>query len=1379
MAKMPFNAKDGIVTPKLGVGVTPNDHDQITTSVALAAPAGSAFRAEASASTAHGPDSALVKLVARNGVDAEQNLINGYGNAGQGVGNTVRTFKLTADGAIETRGTMTVSPAGRSMLAVKDGEIHMLAASANGGVKIKTDVATGNYNSQLVFETGAQQNQKHLVSYKTTHSQAQIDVAVQNNLHVGDGIAIGNTKKDETAALHIAHGGDLVFNQSDNSTTAFSVQNSGTSYFRDSMSIGATHNSAYRLNVQERQTISSSGGADLATIRSYSDINATSFINQNANNRYSAFQAYISNSESTSMDTSKTFLFRGFTKLNSGATVTNPINIYADGTIKTTGSFQVNNNEVYHAGNKPSPATIGAVAVSNPHFNTSTHARPIIISRNGSTGEALSISVGDTDVRQWYENDETSSQISWRLNNTGTEGNNQASANMHELVFKGSLGKTELTLGGHKVYHEGFRPAPGDLNAYAKNEDITITRNRPWITLDSNSSGSNTNEQAAGISVGESGRDAASIHMTYTGDGTGRIGMGAITANNQPTYTALQFKYTDSNVYFPKVGKWITDFYHTSNKPTPNDIGAYTKAETDAKYYHKNVDVHIAKAANVNSTFKLTEDSGNHGIEYRYNADVNHGQIIGRESNVDRVVANWHRNAGFFNVTGQLQEKGKRVYSPNNKPTSNDIPGLAAEITKLNNNIASVTTTANTSIATKLDKTAKAVDSALLNGHSDYYSPRNKPSAGTLGVVSTNTQEIQAKAWGSARGIVDAQGSAHQRFTSLDSVGGYFGFSVDLSGNTGSTWNNIFEVKTKHSGGNVSEPILKAFGKNIYWEGNKPSAADVGAITEAHGDGRYVKKGEAAGSAVTAGRLTSPRTIALSGDVTGSTTFDGSANRTITTVVNNDSHLHSHSTISGASSNEGGVLRLLYPKGAAYGSGASSVTGAFKITLPVGKTNTMMTLTVSVHDYSTDESFLVRVSGYNHTGVWTNTSATILGSKATRRLPVRFGFDGSKCCILIGDTNSRWSYPKIAVIEGIFGHSSASESIWDDGWSVGVVTSYPTIEKTHTATLPYSETAIKLNTARAIRLQGDVTGTAQFDGTSDAVITATVANDSHSHSNYALKTDKAPDSNKLDGIDSTRVVYGSNEFANNKLGDANSNRKSQFIEMQAGTNQPGTNSSWCWGWQSSHTSNGASNKYGAQMLVSQDGNAYFRVQNSTGTGTWRKVVREDIANNAYLGKTATATNSAKLDGRTKAQIITDARNSVSSLRATSVVLTAHGSDKASIDSTVSGSSTFMDFNLSDDVNMTDMYRFRFTPSGGSEYSLMELGIQNSTSVNKARVDVNGYLNALELRENGTTLSTKYAERNGSSAQDFKVKKLVVEDTVEIRKNTDGSVGFYL
>lgn len=67
-----------------------------------------------------------------------------------------------------------------------------------------------------------------------------------------------------------------------------------------------------------------------------------------------------------------------------------------------------------------------------------------------------------------------------------------------------------------------------------------------------------------------------------------------------------------------------------------------------------------------------------------------------------------------------------------------------------------------------------------------------------------------------------------------------------------------------------------------------------------------------AGSATTAIKLATARTISLTGDVTGSTTFDGSGNVSITATVADDSHNHTMNTITNATTkyvNAGTVTR--------------------------------------------------------------------------------------------------------------------------------------------------------------------------------------------------------------------------------------------------------------------------------------------------------------------------------------------------------------------------------------------------------------------------------------------------------------------------------------
>lgn len=73
------------------------------------------------------------------------------------------------------------------------------------------------------------------------------------------------------------------------------------------------------------------------------------------------------------------------------------------------------------------------------------------------------------------------------------------------------------------------------------------------------------------------------------------------------------------------------------------------------------------------------------------------------------------------------------------------------------------------------------------------------------------------------------------------------------------------------------------------------------------------------------------------------------------------------------------------------------------------------------------------------------------------------------------------------------------------GWTVPSAGAWQTTKPTGTQVWNVVVNgAEKLKTARTISLTGDVTGSASFDGSANASITATVANDSHSHSNSTI-----------------------------------------------------------------------------------------------------------------------------------------------------------------------------------------------------------------------------------------------------------------------------------
>ena len=93
---------------------------------------------------------------------------------------------------------------------------------------------------------------------------------------------------------------------------------------------------------------------------------------------------------------------------------------------------------------------------------------------------------------------------------------------------------------------------------------------------------------------------------------------------------------------------------------------------------------------------------------------------------------------------------------------------------------------------------------------------------------------------------------------------------------------------------------------------------------------------------------------------------------------------------------------------------------------------------------------------------------------------------------------------------------------------------------------------------------------------------------------------------------------------------------------------------------------------------------------------------------------------------------------------TSLAFAAESSDAASISTTVDSSNTYFDFNLKDDASANDMWRWRFTPSGGTVFNAMTL---DATSTTAAKLTVAGEVSATSFTENGTALSNKYAAKS--------------------------------
>lgn len=224
--------------------------------------------------------------------------------------------------------------------------------------------------------------------------------------------------------------------------------------------------------------------------------------------------------------------------------------------------------------------------------------------------------------------------------------------------------------------------------------------------------------------------------------------------------------------------------------------------------------------------------------------------------------------------------------------------------------------------------------------------------------------------------------------------------------------------------------------------------------------------------AETADKLTTARTISLSGDVTGSASFDGSGNISINATVVNDSHNHTISNITNLQTSLDSKINKtgdtitgalisdvdigigdtrVYKNVVSYKNASSSVTGTIKIALPKTWSNTMMRIHIKGYDFTSNSAWELVIGGYNYSSIpaWMNYSAELRGNAPFSQ--VRLGHDGSKCCILLGTISSVWGYPHIVVEEVIAGHSTVTG--WETGWTISVITDETGISYIVTPTL--------------------------------------------------------------------------------------------------------------------------------------------------------------------------------------------------------------------------------------------------------------------------------------------------------------------------------------
>jgi hypothetical protein len=166
-------------------------------------------------------------------------------------------------------------------------------------------------------------------------------------------------------------------------------------------------------------------------------------------------------------------------------------------------------------------------------------------------------------------------------------------------------------------------------------------------------------------------------------------------------------------------------------------------------------------------------------------------------------------------------------------------------------------------------------------------------------------------------------------------------------------------------------------------------------------------------------------------------------------------------------------------------------------------------------------------------------------------------------------------------------------------------------------------------------------------------------------------------------------------------------------------------------------------------FTSNGGSNTFAINHSSGAGIALNITKGGNNEGLYINKTSGSGNAATIVGKLEATTLVKTGGTSSQfLKADGSVdssgyvpytgattdlnlgvhllrFTTEASDNASIGTTVSGASSYFDFNLSDDNNQEE-WRFRFTPSGGSVYDAVRI---RPVSATKSDLLVSGDIGA--------------------------------------------------
>ena len=643
----------------------------------------------------------------------------------------------------------------------------------------------------------------------------------------------------------------------------------------------------------------------------------------------------------------------------------------------------------------------------------------------------------------------------------------------------------------------------------------TTTTNIPNLSGDITSTNTTTTLATVNSNIGTFGSGSSIPTITVNGKGLiTAVSTTAVDPANDGTLTlATSGTGLSGSATFTANQSGISTFTVTSNATSNNTNSTIVARDASGNFSAGTITASLngnAGTATSLSTARAIALSGDVSGSANFDGSAN--------VTITATVADDSHNHVISNVDGL--QTALDLKAPLASPALSGTPTAPTAAAGTNTTQVATTAFVSTAVANLVDTAPAALDTlnelAAALGDDPNFATTVSTSIGTkldsadynAADVLTKIKTVDGASSGLDADLLDGQEGSYYRNASNINAGtigdAYLPATIssDITGNAGTATNatNSTNVAiTNNTATNASYYIH--FGSAT--SGNDGVEVDSTGLTYNPSSNTLTTgtfSGALSGNSSTATKLATARTIALSGDVTGSASFDGSANATISaTIAANSVALGTDTTGNYVASISNG----------SYITGANGGSEGAGLTLAVDATSANTASKVVARDSSGNFSagtITASLSGNATSATTATTAGSCSGNAATATILQTarsingVSFNGSANITIESYIEDDETTNATRYITFVDNTTAAFKRLNEDSsLTYNPSTNTVTAGTFSGALSGNSSTATKLATARSIGLGGDVSGSANFDGSANITITATVANDSHTH----------------------------------------------------------------------------------------------------------------------------------------------------------------------------------------------------------------------------------------------------------------------------------------